>query len=165
MTPLLIFIGIPAAVAAATDAAQITAGATSGALSHSRLGNVDFKMGLFIVGGGWAGGFVGVQLVKVLRNLGQLRLLPQARLRPRPRLHRPHACFGKGLRAWRRRSRAGEPSRGALTVFFARLPLQLDFPKSGLRTLGPSSRWPPASSWGCSPRSSASGAASSCCRR
>ncbi len=70
MTPLLIFIGIPAAVAAATDAAQITAGASSGALSHARIGNVDFKMGLTIVAGGWTGGFAGVQLVSVLRNLG-----------------------------------------------------------------------------------------------
>jgi uncharacterized membrane protein YfcA len=133
MTPLLIFIGIPAAVAAATDAAQITAGATSGALSHSRIGNVDFKMGLFIVGGGWTGGVAGVQLVKVLRNLGNfdfflkltyvlvLGFIGLTMLR-------------EGLRAWRRRSSAGEPARGALTVFFSRLPLQLDFPKSGLRT-------------------------------
>ena len=133
MTPLLIFIGIPAAVAAATNAAQITAGATSGALSHSRLGNVDFKMGLFIIGGGWTGGFVGVQLVKVLRNQGNfdfflkltyvlvLGFIGLTMLR-------------EGLRAWRRKSPAGEPTRGALTVFFARLPLQLDFPKSGLRT-------------------------------
>jgi uncharacterized membrane protein YfcA len=133
MTPLLIFIGIPAAVAAATDAAQITAGATSGALSHSRIGNVDFKMGLFIVGGGWTGGVAGVQLVKVLRNLGNfdfflkltyvlvLGFIGLTMLR-------------EGLRAWRRKSAAGEPPRGALTVFFARLPFQLDFPKSGLRT-------------------------------
>ncbi len=133
MTPLLIFIGIPAAVAAATDAAQITAGATSGALSHSRIGNVDFKMGLFIVGGGWTGGVAGVQLVKVLRNLGNfdfflkltyvlvLGFIGLTMLR-------------EGLRAWRRRSAAGEPPRGTLTLFFARLPFQVNFPKSGLRT-------------------------------
>jgi len=70
MTPLLIFIGVPAAVAAATDAAQITAGASSGALSHARIGNVDFKMGLVMVAGGWIGGFAGVQLVALLRHLG-----------------------------------------------------------------------------------------------
>ena len=133
MTPLLIFIGIPAAVAAATDAAQITAGATSGALSHSRIGNVDFKMGLFIVGGGWTGGVAGVQLVKVLRNLGNfdfflkltyvlvLGFIGLTMLR-------------EGVRAWRRKSETGEPPRGALTVFFARLPFQVNFPKSGLRT-------------------------------
>lgn len=133
MTPLLIFIGIPAAVAAATDAAQITAGATSGALAHSRLGNVDFKMGFFIVGGGWAGGFVGVHLVKVLRNLGNfdffLKLVYVLVLG-----FIGLGMLREGLRAWRGRSRAGEPSGGTLTVLFSRLPLQVHFPKSGLRT-------------------------------
>ncbi len=133
MTPLLIFVGIPAAVAAATDAAQITAGATSGALSHSRLGNVDFKMGLFIVGGGWSGGLVGVQLVRVLRNLGNFDFFLKATY---------VLVLGfigltmlrEGLRAWRGTAVPGEPGRGRLTLFFARLPLQMPFPKSGLRT-------------------------------
>lgn len=133
MTPLLIFIGIPAAVAAATDAAQITAGATSGALSHSRLGNVDFKMGLVIVAGGWAGGFVGVQLVKVLRNLGNfdffLKLVYVLVLG-----FIGSTMFLEGLRAWRGRSGSSEPGRGRLTLFFSRLPLQVEFPKCGLRT-------------------------------
>jgi uncharacterized membrane protein YfcA len=133
MTPLLIFIGIPAAVAAATDAAQITAGATSGALSHFRLGNVDFKMGLFIVGGGWAGGVAGVQLVRVLRNLGNfdffLKLVYVLVLG-----FIGLAMLREGLRAWRGRSKSAEPTGTALTVFFARLPLQVHFPKSGLTT-------------------------------
>ncbi|MGE5235584.1 MAG: TSUP family transporter [Acidobacteriota bacterium] len=133
MTPLLIFIGIPAAVAAATDAAQITAGATSGALSHSRLGNVDFKMGVFIVAGGWAGGVVGVQLVKVLRNLGNfdffLKFVYVVVLG-----FIGTTMFLEGLRAWRGRGHAGEPRRSKLTLFFSRLPLQVHFPKSGLDT-------------------------------
>ncbi len=133
MTPLLIFVGIPAAVAAATDAAQITAGATSGALSHSRLGNVDFKMGLFIVCGGWAGGFAGVQLVHFLRGVGNfdffLKLVYVLVLG-----FIGLGMLREGLRAWRGGSRAAEPSGGALTVMFSRLPLQLHFPKSGLRT-------------------------------
>ncbi|MFZ5788463.1 MAG: TSUP family transporter, partial [Acidobacteriota bacterium] len=133
MTPLLIFIGIPAAVAAATDAAQITAGATSGALSHSRLGNVDFRMGLVIVAGGWTGGVVGVQLVKVLRNLGNfdffLKLVYVLVLG-----FIGITMFLEGLRAWRGRGGAGEPKTGRVSTFFARLPLQMNFPKCGLRT-------------------------------
>jgi uncharacterized membrane protein YfcA len=133
MTPLLIFIGIPAAVAAATDAAQITAGATSGALSHSRLGNVDFKMGLFIVAGGWTGGVVGVQLVKVLRNLGNfdffLKLVYVIVLG-----FIGTTMFLEGVRAWRGRGHVGEPRRSGLTLFFSRLPFQVHFPKSGLDT-------------------------------
>lgn len=133
MTPLLIFIGIPAAVAAATDAAQITAGATSGALSHSRLGNVDFRMGLVIVAGGWTGGVIGVQLVKILRNLGNfdffLKLVYVLVLG-----FIGITMFLEGLRAWRGRSGAGEPTTGRVSTFFARLPLQMNFPKCGLRT-------------------------------
>jgi len=133
MTPLLIFIGIPAAVAAATDAAQITAGATSGALSHSRLGNVDYKMGLVIVTGGVTGGIVGVQIVKLLRNLGNfdffLKLVYVLVLG-----FIGTTMFLEGLRAWRGRSHAGEPKRGRLTMFFARMPFQVYFPKCGLRT-------------------------------
>ena len=52
MTPLLIFIGIPPAVAVATEANQITAASVSGVLAHWRRGNVDFKMGgVLLIGG------------------------------------------------------------------------------------------------------------------
>jgi uncharacterized protein len=133
MTPLLIFIGIPAAVAAATDAAQITAGATSGALSHSRLGNVDFKMGLVIVCGGMVGGVVGVQLVHVLRNLGNfdffLKLVYVLVLG-----FIGITMFLESMRALRGRAGGGEPRTSGLTLLFSRLPLQMSFPKCGLRT-------------------------------
>ncbi len=46
MTPLLMMIGIPPTIAAATDANQIVAASASGTFAHWRLGNVDFKMGL-----------------------------------------------------------------------------------------------------------------------
>jgi hypothetical protein len=133
MTPLLIFIGIPAAVAAATDAAQITAGASSGALSHSRLGNVDFKMGLTIVAGGWTGGYAGVQLVAVLRHLGNfdffLKLVYVIVLG-----FIGTAMLVEGVRTLRGTAPSGEPQPGKLSKLFKKLPLQMDFPRSGLRT-------------------------------
>ena len=70
LTPLLMMIGIPPTVAAASDANQIVAASTSGTLAHWRLGNVDFKMGLLLVVGGVAGGTLGVQLIKILREAG-----------------------------------------------------------------------------------------------
>jgi uncharacterized membrane protein YfcA len=70
MTPLLIMAGIPSTVAAASDSNQIVAASTSGTYAHWRLGNVDFKMGFYLLVGGVIGGTLGVQLIKVLRSLG-----------------------------------------------------------------------------------------------
>jgi uncharacterized membrane protein YfcA len=70
MTPLLIMVGIPSTVAAATDSNQIVAASTSGTFAHYRLGNVDFKMGFLLLIGGVLGGTLGVQLIKVLRAMG-----------------------------------------------------------------------------------------------
>ena len=70
MTPLLIMVGIPSTVAAASDSNQIVAASTSASYAHYRLGNVDFKMGLFLIIGGVLGGTLGVQFIKLLRAMG-----------------------------------------------------------------------------------------------
>ena len=75
MTPLLIFIGIPPAVAVATEANQIVASSFSGVLTHWRRRTVDFKMGLVLLAGGLVGSAVGVQIFAYLRELGQVELL------------------------------------------------------------------------------------------
>jgi uncharacterized membrane protein YfcA len=77
MTPLLIMIGIPPTVAAASDSNQIVAASASGTFAHYRLGNVDFRMGLYLLIGGVVGGFGGVQIIKILRQLGHADLLIQ----------------------------------------------------------------------------------------
>ena len=75
MTPLLIFIGIPPAVAVATEANQIVASSISGVLAHWRRGNVDIKMGLALLVGGVLGSGFGVWLFTILRGMGQLDLV------------------------------------------------------------------------------------------
>ena len=75
MTPILFFIGIPPAVAVSTEASQILAASVSGSLAHFRRGNVDIKMGLFLVVGGLIGSFLGVQVFKLLNESGQLDLV------------------------------------------------------------------------------------------
>ena len=70
MTPLLIMFGIPSTVAAATDSNQIVAASTSGTYAHWKVGNVDFKMGLYLLVGGFVGGIVGVQAIKLLHAMG-----------------------------------------------------------------------------------------------
>ena len=74
MTPLLIFSGIPAAVAVGTEAAQIVASSVSGAIAQYRRKNVDIKMGVVLLSGGIFGSTIGVQVVKILRELGQFEL-------------------------------------------------------------------------------------------
>jgi hypothetical protein len=51
-TPLLIFYGIPPAVAVASSATQITGASVSGALAYWERGQVDVKMGGVLVAGG-----------------------------------------------------------------------------------------------------------------
>lgn len=72
MTPLLIFLGVPAPVAVGTEANQIVASSVSGVLAHFRRGNVDFKMGLVLLAGGLVGSTLGVALFALLRQLGQI---------------------------------------------------------------------------------------------
>jgi uncharacterized membrane protein YfcA len=74
MTPLLIFSGIPPAVAIGTEAAQIVASSVSGAIAQYQRRNVDIKMGLVLLIGGIFGSVIGVQIVKELRQLGQFEL-------------------------------------------------------------------------------------------
>ena len=75
MTPLLIFTGIPPAVAVATEANQIVASSVSGALAHWRRNGVDIKLGLVLLAGGLIGSAGGVWIFRVLRSLGQIDLI------------------------------------------------------------------------------------------
>ena len=72
MTPLLIFMGVPPAVAVGTEANQVVAASVSGALAHWRRGNVDFKMGSVLLIGGFIGSSLGVWIFTWLRKLGQI---------------------------------------------------------------------------------------------
>lgn len=75
MTPLLFFIGIPPAVAVATEANQIVASSFSGLLAHLRRKTVDLRMGLVLLVGGLIGAVLGVMVFNYLKSLGQVDLL------------------------------------------------------------------------------------------
>lgn len=72
MTPLLIFIGVPPAVAVGTEANQIVAASLSGVIAHWRRGNVDIRMGSILVAGGFIGSVIGTLLFRALREIGQI---------------------------------------------------------------------------------------------
>jgi len=77
MTPLLIFLGIPPAVAVGTEAPHVLASSISGAIAHWRRRNVDIKMGSILLIGGVAGSTVGVNIFKILIRFGQIDLIIQ----------------------------------------------------------------------------------------
>ena len=74
MTPLLIFAGVPSAVAVATGANPLIASSITGTIAQYRRKNVDIKLGLYLLAGGAAGALLGVHLVKLLRQAGQFDL-------------------------------------------------------------------------------------------
>ncbi len=75
MTPLLFFIGIPPAVAVATEANQIVASSFSGVLAHLKRKTVDLKMGTVLLIGGLIGAALGVMVFNYLKAQGQVDLL------------------------------------------------------------------------------------------
>ena len=130
MTPLLFFIGIPPAVAVATEANQIVASSVSGALAHLRRRTVDLKMGVVLLLGGLVGAALGIQVFNLLKAQGQVDLLVRL-------------CyvvflgvvgglmFVESLGALRR-SRRSAPRRRRQRGWIAALPLKTRFRTSGL---------------------------------
>src|SRR5512139_1506813 len=134
MTPLLIMFGIPATVAAATDSNQIVAASTSGTYAHWRVGNVDFKMGLLLLAGGFVGGLGGVQLIKVLQATGNADFVIKMTYVLMLGIVGSY-MFYEGLTSLRKKKAGAAPTGAKETAFtrlLARLPLQTRFEKSGV---------------------------------
>ena len=71
-TPLLIFFGIPPAVAAASAATQVTGASVSGVLAHLERDGVDIPMGATLAVGGVFGTFAGAGVFSLLSQYGQI---------------------------------------------------------------------------------------------
>jgi len=133
LTPLLMFSGVPPAIAVATGANQIVATSVSGALAQWRRGNIDIKMGWVLIAGGVVGALAGTLLLKVLREAGQAGLI----------ISLTYVLFlgvigalmlVESLRAMRR-ARAGKPvraRRAAQHNWVHGLPFKMRFPDSRL---------------------------------
>ncbi len=133
LTPILMMIGIPPTIAAASDSCQIVAASSSGVAVHFRLGNVDYKMGSILLLGGLLGSAIGVELIKVLRTLGDADLL----------ITITYiillggvggSMFVASLQSLRRGTLAVKTRRPvAGRSLLSRLPFQMDFPHSRVR--------------------------------
>ncbi|MBB6254893.1 sulfite exporter TauE/SafE family protein [Nitrospirillum iridis] len=133
MTPLLIFIGVPPAVAVGTQANQLVGAGVSGVMYHWRKRNVDVKLGLVMQAGGIVGTVLGVMLFGMLQRLGHIDLV----------ISLSYVIFLGGIsglmlmesvRAVFRGRRKGGASRGKLHhhTWLHGLPFKMRFPRSRL---------------------------------
>jgi uncharacterized membrane protein YfcA len=136
LTPLLIMFGIPSTVAAATDSNQIVAASTSGTYAHWRVGNVDFKMGIYLLIGGFVGGLVGVQAIKLLHAMGNADFVIKMTYVLMLGIVGTY-MFIESIQSMRKKKGAvaeavKEAKDSAVTRFLKSLPLQTRFEKSGV---------------------------------
>jgi uncharacterized membrane protein YfcA len=133
MTPMLVFLGIPPAVAVASMSNHVAASSMSSVISYSRRRLVDFRMGGVLAGGGVIGAIVGVELFRWLRLLGQADLVVAL----------SYLVFlgvigalmlWESLRAIlrRRRGESPPPRRDRRPPWLYGLPLKMRFPSSRL---------------------------------
>lgn len=75
LTPILILLGVPPAVAVASGTNQLVGASVSGTLAHLRRGTVDVRMGTVLLIGGLGGSGVGVLIFGFLKRIGQVELV------------------------------------------------------------------------------------------
>ena len=133
LTPVLMMIGVPPTVAAASDTNAIVATSSSGMAAHFRLGNVDLKLGSVLLLGGLVGAAAGVQIIKVFRLLGNADFV----------ITITYIVVLGGIGGYMLVESLQSLRRGALAPkayrrhrpgrFLGRLPLQMRFPRSGIQ--------------------------------
>lgn len=74
MTPFLMLMGIPPAVAVSSSVNQMIGASFSGFLAHWRRANVDIKIGSILILGGFIGSSIGVWIFKQLKVSGHIDL-------------------------------------------------------------------------------------------
>ncbi len=130
ITPLLIFLGVPPAIAAATGANTVIASSASGALAHWKRGTLDVKMGALLIAGGFAGSAASVKLFGILSAMGQIDLV--VALSYVVLLGSVGAMmFVESVRTMLPGFRKATVARAAIG---AGLPWRMSFPRSGIET-------------------------------
>ncbi len=130
LTPILMMIGIPPTIAAASDTNAIVATSSSGVAAHFRLGNVDIKMGSILLLGGLTGAAIGVEIIKILRAMGNADVLIKlAYIFVLGSVG--GMMFVDGIRKFRggkMMAKAAKPHKP--NPILAKLPFQMNFPRS-----------------------------------
>lgn len=133
MAPVLVFLGVPPAVAVASQANHVVASSASSVLAYTAKRGVDYRMGGIMALGGAIGAFAGVELFRLLRLLGQADLVVSL----------SYLIFlgaigalmlHESLNTILRRRRGEPPARRQTRrpLWLYGLPLRMRFPRSGL---------------------------------
>ena len=133
MAPILIFLGIPPAVAVASQASHVVASSTSGVISYTSQKAVDYKIGALMAAGGVLGALLGVELFRYLRLLGQADLvvaLSYLLLLGSVGSMMLYESLGQIMRRVRGELAPHKERRRPLWLYG--LPLKMRFPRSGL---------------------------------
>lgn len=130
LTPLLIFYGIPPAIAVSTQANQVLATSIAGVSSHWRERLVDTKLGALMLVGGIAGSTIGVGLFSLLKAYNLIDATVTV-------LYIILLGVIGALMAWESvsalRGAGGDPGRRTRLKAWTRvLPFKRRFPRSGL---------------------------------
>lgn len=133
LTPILMMIGVPPTVAAASGTNAIVATSCSGVAAHFRLHHVDLRMGTILLIGGLAGSGIGVRIVKLLRAFGNADMVITFTY-----IIMLGLVGGSIIRESIRKMRSGQisipthkPAR--MQTLLAHLPMQVEFPHSHVR--------------------------------
>jgi uncharacterized membrane protein YfcA len=133
MTPMLVLIGVPAPVAVASMANHVAASSMSSVIAYSRRRAVDLRMGGVLAAGGILGAFVGVELFRLLRLLGQADLVVSlSYLLFLSVIGGLMLMESLGTILRRRRGEPQPPRRDRRPVWLYGLPLKMRFPRSRL---------------------------------
>lgn len=135
MTPLLLFVGVPPAIAVGTGGNQVVGASFSGMLTHWKRKTVDVPMGLVLLAGGLFGSSIGVWAFGEIRKAGQIDLVISLAYIVLLgtvgglMLTESISAFRRSSSEPRSRSKPDEPRKSLAE----RLPLRVSFERSGLR--------------------------------
>ncbi|ACV61856.1 protein of unknown function DUF81 [Desulfofarcimen acetoxidans DSM 771] len=133
LTPLLMMLGVPPAVAVASDTNQIVAASASGTLAHAKNKNVDFKLGFIILIGGLVGGSLGTALVKVLRAMGNFDFVLKSSYVVML-LVVGTFMFIESINSLRKKDDTGSGKPSAVKRFMDKMPVKMYFEVSGIES-------------------------------
>ena len=131
-TPLLVFMGIPFAVAVGTQGSQLVASGVSGVMGYWRHSRVDFMVGTIMLAGGFVGSIVGIIFFQFIKLMGQMDLIISLLYILLLGSIGVMMLFESVFTMFRKKTVKSEFNRLKSPTFISKLPWKMRFPRSKL---------------------------------